>query len=263
MKTILAVIILILVLLGVLTFGVLQHKEAAAETTVKAAVWWVLGVWPEVGSFKLDLPKHRIGIQDLKIRNPEGFPPEDKWMLQVPEISVVYDPASFAQKKLLLKELTVIVKELTVVRDKNRKVNIETLKLIQALKKNATNRGEIPSQAAGATIPFKIDRLQLKLDWVVYKDYTQRQWPFVQENPKVFNETFWNVSDLDRLRREIFARTIAGRAVNAFAKYQLGLFAPVSPALFSPQAKAGSEVLEELAKTLLPFDTQEKKGGGK
>jgi hypothetical protein len=258
MKTILVVVILVLVLSGGLTFGVLQNKELAAETAVKTAVWWVLGVWPEVGNFKLDLPKHRIEVRDLKIRNPEGFPPEDKWMLQVPEISVGYDPASFAQRKLLLKEFTVIVKELTIVRDEKKRVNVETLKLIQQLKKNAAKRGETPSQTAGATIPFKIDRLLLKLDWVVYKDYTQGQWPFVQENRGVFNEMFQNVTDLNQVRKEIIARTIAGRAVNAFAKYQLGLFAPVSPALFSPQAKTGSETLEELVRTLLPFDAQKK-----
>ena len=283
MKTILVIVVLILVLtgaLGALTVGVLQHKEAAAETALKVAVWWFLGSWPEVGNFKLDLEGHRIVVQDLKIREPEGFPPEDKWLLQVPEISVTYDPASFAQRKLLLKELTVAVKELTIVRDENTRVNVDTLKFIQELKRNALTRSaaaqpsasvktsadkpvnkygkgqaEAPVSKEKDKVPFRIDRLHLELRWVVYKDYTQGKVPFVQENRADFNETFYNVTNAERLRHDIFAKTIAGRAVNAFAQYQLGLFSPVSPTLFSPQAKAASQTIEDLVQTLLPFDT--------
>jgi hypothetical protein len=267
MKTILVIVVVISILLGAvgaLAFGVVQHKEDAAETVLKAVVWWVLGSWPEVGDFKLDLKGHRIEVKDLKVRNPEGFPPEEKWMIQVPEISVTYDPASIAQKKLLLKEFIVVVKEVTIVRNKNKEVNIDTLKIVRDRRKKSEEREEVPEKVPSgkerAKFSFKIDRLHLELPWVVYKDYAQGKWPFIQENRVIFNETFQNVTDLDELRREVIARTIAGRAVNAFAEYQWGLFAPASPRFISPQAKEGTRIMEELMRILFPFDANPQNG---
>ncbi len=263
MKTILVGVLLVSICFGVFTFGVLQHKEMAAETALKAAAWWVLGIWPEVGDFKLDLGKHRIEIKDLKIRNPAGFPPEDKWMIQISEIDLVYNPESFARKKILLKELGVFIKEVTIVRNENKEVNAEALKIVREGRKNAERRakdpGKIPSQKKEAEFPWKIDRLHLSVDWVVYKDYTQGKLPFVQETPRVFDEIFHNVADPDQLRRDIIAKTIVVRTANVFAQYQLGLFAPVSPQILSPQAKEGSKIMEELVRILLPFEERSKR----
>ncbi|MDP3762639.1 MAG: hypothetical protein Q8Q97_01010, partial [bacterium] len=190
--------------------------------------------------------------------NPEGFPPEEKWMLQVPEISVTYDPASLAQRKLLLKELTMIVKEVTIVRLGNKEVNVNSLKFVRESRRKAEKRGEVPekvsSQKEPAKFSFKIDRLHLELKWVVYKDYAQEKRPFVQENRAAFNGTFYNVADLNELRRDIFSKIAAGVAVNTFAQYQLGLFAPAAPQFISPQAGEGSKILEDLVRILLPFE---------
>jgi hypothetical protein len=250
--------------LGALTVGVVQHKEAAAKTALKAAVWWVLGFWPEVGDLKLDLKNCRIDVKDLNIRNPEGFPPEEKWMLQVPEISVTYDPASFAQKKLLLKELSVVAKELTIVRSADKEVNVYSLKIVREGRKKAEERAAAPEKAvstkAPVKIPFKIDRLHLELRWVVYKDYTQAKGPFVQENRVGFNETIPNVTDPNELRRALISMTIPGRLANAFVQYQFGLFAPAVPQFISPQAREGSKILEELDRILLPFVENPKSG---
>ena len=255
-------IVLLAGVLGALTTGMVQHKEAAAKTVLKAAVWWVLGSWPEVGDLKLDLKNCRIDVKDLNVHNPGGFPREEKWMLQVPEISVTYDPASFAQRKLLLKELSVIAKELTIVRSADKKVNVDSLKIVRERRKKAEGHAEVPEKVsflkALTKIPFKIDRLHLELRWVVYKDYTQEQWPFVQENSVGFNETLQNVTDPNELRRVLIARSLTSRAVNAFAQFQLGLFAPAAPQFISPQAREGSKIMEALARTLLPFDTQKK-----
>ncbi len=266
MKIVLGILILILlalVLLGTLAFVVFHHQEESAEFAVKVIAEWFLGVRPDIGDFKLDLPGHKIAIRDLKIPDPKGFPPEEKWMVQVPEISVTYDPACFSEKKIFLKELVMVIKEVTIVRDRNGQVNTDLLRIVRERKKKAQESGKAPGKSASkksAKIPLKIDRLHLELQWVVYKDYTNGKEPSVEENRVLFDETFQNVTDLDALMRDMISRTLFSKATSTLAQYPLGLFAPAAPRSISSQSRENARILEELVRLFLPLNTDPDNG---
>ena len=258
MKTINISIIVCLVVCVIFAWSVTFNTEAVLEETFKIGVWWVSGFRPEIGDFKLDLKESRIDVKDLNIRNLRGFPKEDEWMIQVPEIHMVYDSKSFWRGKIHIDNLEIYIKEVTVVRNKKGKINEEALKIIKQARKDVREKKHIKEKGSKAKMDkkkssrFRIDKLHIRHKWVVYKDYTQDKWPFVKEYHAVFNERFRNVTDLEALRRDIIRRSLISGAVTSLAKYQTGLLGPPGVLnIFSPHSKEGQQTIEDLAKLIL------------
>ncbi|MEW5758428.1 MAG: hypothetical protein AB1755_03030 [Candidatus Omnitrophota bacterium] len=142
----------------------------------------------------------KLDIENAFIFNPQDFP--DEVMAYFPKISVDFNPGSIFKDKLHFREFTIYLKEFTVVRNKNGKLNIDSIKSVKARKAN--------TRAASKKI--KIDTLNLRIDKVIIKDYSKSP-VLIREFDLNINEQEECVNDAYSLVNGIIAKAFYNTAV--------------------------------------------------
>ena len=194
MKKILTVIIV----LAVLLLGLILAKNIIVKTALVKGIKAITGVEIQVGRVNVGLVNTLIDINDLEIFNPSGF--VDKVMADIPEIYVAYDLGAFFKKQVHLRNLKLDLKELVVVQNASRLVNINSLKTL------------MPKQSAEPAPEVKIDELSLRIGKVIYKDYSSGK-PVVQEFNLNINEHYKNITDPKALVSTILSRALMNIAI--------------------------------------------------
>ena len=239
MKKLIIIIIAILAVLLVLSFS----KNMVAKSAISAGVKAMTGLKLSMRSMNVGIFRTLIDIKGLNLFNPRGFP--DKLMVDMPEIYVNYDLGAFLKRKVHLKEVRLDLREFVVVKNKDGKLNLDSLKVVQA------EKGEVPAEKKEkAAMPeFQIDVLKLKIGKVVYKDYSQGTPPMVKEYNININEQYTNITDPHSLASLIMVRALMNTAISNLANFDLGpLQANVSETL-NQATKAATEAASQFLET--------------
>ncbi len=188
-------------------------KNVIAKVVVTSGVKTITGVNLQINSLDVGLLRSRVDIHGLKVQNPAGF--TDPVLVDFPEVSVAYDLGSLLGGKIHLEELRVHLRELDVIKNAQGAVNVNSLQLVQA--------GRAPSHPVpgGASPSFRIDRLHLQIEKVVYKDYTQTP-PQVRVFPINVDEQFANVNNPYVLGGLILTRALARTTIMRLANINFG-----------------------------------------
>ena len=184
--------------------------KAFVESQVKAAT----GLKLNIRSLRIGVISSFVGIDGLRLFNPEGYP--DKVMLDMPTIHVYYDLGAIIGGKLHLKAVTINLKELTVVKNEKGELNLNSLKAVQARKKNK------PAQDSGKPLQVQIDDLRLKIGKAVYKDYSKGGEPSVKEFNINIDERYENITDLSSLVSLIVVKALMNTSIAGLANFDLG-----------------------------------------
>ena len=247
MKKIIIIVTIVLVILLVLSFA----KNIIAKTSVSAGVRAMTGLKLSMKSMNIGVFRTLIGIKELKLHNPPGFP--DKLMVSMPEIYVDYDLGAFLKKKVHLEEMRLNLKEFTVVKNEKGELNLDLLKVVQAQKE-----GKKPQeQEKGKAPEMQIDSLELKIGKVIYKDYSRGRVPSVREFKINLNERYENISNPYTLVSLIVVKALMNTTIARLADIDLdGLQGTISDTLASAQkiateaaVKAQEAVKETAEKT--------------
>ena len=178
MKKILVTVIVVFVLL---TAVVVVGKNIIAKTILTKGLKAVCGLEFKVDSIDIGILSTSVEIKGLKVYNPAGF--SDKLLADVPEIYLDYDLGSLFSNKLHLKELRVNVKELLIVQDNRTKVNLNSLAVLAPLPSNKK-----PPEV-------QIDKLNLRIRKMVYKNYVLSKNPQIIEINADINEDLTDVNN--------------------------------------------------------------------
>lgn len=193
-------------------------RGAVAKMAVSAGVKAVTGLTLEIRSLQVGVFRSRVRAQGVRLHNPDGFP--DPAMADLPELYVEYDLPGFFAGRTHLRELRVDLRELNVVKDRQGRLNLDSL---TAVKKAKEEKGK-PAQEKKPAKPgsFQIDQLDLKVGKVIYKDYSAGGEPSVREFPVNLHERHANVNDPAALGALIVSRALFNTAVAGLAKFDLG-----------------------------------------
>ena len=202
-KTITALVgILMLVFVG-LVLG----RNLVAKVVVERGVKLVSGLPLEVQSIDVGLPKTCVAINGLKILNPQGY--SEKVMADISQFYADCDVPTFLKKKIHLRDVRIHLEKFVVVRDADRRLNIDALKALQARQKQV------------APFPMQIDSLELKIRKVVYTDYALGDKPVTQEFNVDLNETFRDITDPDALVNLIVLKALMSTTIASLANIDL------------------------------------------
>jgi hypothetical protein len=262
-------------------------KNMIIKTSVTTGVKAVTGLKLSIKSMNVGVFKSLIGINGLQLHNPEGF--EDKLMVDLPEIYVDYNLGAIMGGKVHLEEVRLHLKEFTVVKNEAGELNLDSLKVVKAEEdekggEEGTEKDD--GEKEKTKMPdIQIDLLELKIDKVIYKDYSKGTSPKVKEFNVNIDERYENITDPQSFVRLIIVKalkntTIASLANFDIGKLQKGLTETVrkttEKALETPgkALEAGKDLIEEKAsetakeavekaadtiKKFLPFGKKEKK----
>jgi len=240
MKLLRTVAILIVAALVVVFLG----KNVIAKVAVEAGVKAVTGLGLRIQALDVGLPKTYVSVKGLEVLNPVGFP--DRTLMDVPELYIDYDLPAILKGEVHLEELRLNMKELTVVRNAEGAVNVNSIRAVNKTKEEAKAPAK-PKPAAGKAPRVRIDRVSLQVGRVVYKDYSQGKEPQVKEFNINLNEQFQNVNDPYALATLIITRALAKTTIASLANLDLdslqagvtSLLQQQSGALFSTIGDAG------------------------
>jgi hypothetical protein len=205
-----------IVIVVILVAGVLL-KDLIVKNVMTAVMTKALGTQASVGSFSMSLLSQKVRIKNITIQNPQGFPQEA--FITIPEIGLDYDLGALIQQKLHVPLIIVDVKELIVVKNKEGKLNVDSLAVAQ--EKPATK--EEPKKEDGKSVeipPFQIDELKLNIGRVVYKDFSKGEPPVVQayETP-LQNKSFKNITSVPQMITLVLVQGLGPTAIKSGGLY--------------------------------------------
>jgi hypothetical protein len=194
--------IVILILIVVIFLA----KNFIVKTTIVSGIKAITGLGLTAKSMQVGIFKSRLDIEELKIFNSADF--TEKLMLDMPKIYLDYDLLSFLKGKVHLKELKLNLKEFIVVKNTKGSLNLESLKALQPKK-----GGEMPK--------IQIDRLDLDLGKVIYKDFSSGAKPAVTEFNLNVHQHYENITNPTALVGAIVTRALANTTISELANFKL------------------------------------------
>ena len=204
---------IVLVLLIALFFG----KNVVIKTSVTAGVRTMTGLKLSIRGMDFGIFKTLIGINELQLYNPSGF--VDELMFDVPEIYVDYDLGAFMKGRTHLEEVRLHLKEFIVVKNEAGELNLDSLKVVKEEEKEVIDEGK---KEKTKTRELQIDVLELRIDKVVYKDYSKGTPPKVKEYNVNIDDRFENITDPKTFGRLIIVKALKNTTIASLTNFDLG-----------------------------------------
>ncbi len=204
-----------IIIFVVLILLVVFSKNLIARTVIKSLVGSITGLHLSIESIDVGLSKTIIDTKGLKLYNPRGFP--DKIMADIPEIYINYSLGALLKRKIYFKELKFDLKEFVVVKNKDGKLNLDSLKTVKKGKEEEDKGKEKKS-----LLKLQVDILHLKIERVIYKDYTKGlPPPMIKKYNINLNEKYTNITDPQQLAQLILYRALIKTSIAGLAGFSI------------------------------------------
>jgi len=201
-------------------------RNVIAKTAVKVGVKSVTGLNLEIGKFNLGLDSS-LDIQNLVLENPKGF--EEEIMVDLPKVAVALDLPAILKGNLHVKDVTLYLLEFQIIRNKEGVLNLDALKPAQKEKKTDVKKKEKAPVGEKKEGLVQIDHVHLKVDKVVFRDYSTPVTIKKDFNVNI-DEEWFDVTDLDQLVRSIIGITLRNTTLGSLANIDLEAFSDAGKA---------------------------------
>ncbi len=211
MRKLIKGIIIFFIVIASLIIGFVLVRNPLIKTVITTKASQVMGAPVHIDSFSFGILKQAIRIKGFKLYNPEGFP--DEVIFDIPEISVDYDLSALLKGKLHLPYLAVNLKEMVVIRNKEGKLNVDTLKAAMKQEKPSEKK---EAKETSEAMEMQIDIMKLSIGKVIYRDYIKGDKPIVVSyDVGIKEKTYKNVTDARKLAVLIMVEAIGPTAIKA------------------------------------------------
>ncbi|MBI4398606.1 MAG: AsmA family protein [Candidatus Omnitrophica bacterium] len=245
-KIITFVLSVIITVIVVFAIGKNLIVKAAIVSSVKAAT----GVPISIDHLNIDFFDTLIEVRSLKAYNPKGY--AEPLMCDVPEIFLDLEAGDLLKRKIHVEQMNLYLKELIVVKNAEGQVNINALK--PARKEKAEEPGKPAPAPKKSPFLLQIDSLHLKVDRVVYKDYSV---PGTAPSEKIFHvridQNYENVNDLKTLVGLIVVKSLTKTSLDRLTHLDLADFQSTIKNYLTPaeNLKASAQQAWESAKATI------------
>ena len=201
-----------ILILAISVFILFVLKDVLIKASIESAVSYKTGLRIEIGELKTSFSKGFIRIKDMFILNPKGY--DDRIMAELPEVSIDYDLPAILKRKIHLQNIKINLKELTIVKEKSGRKNLDHIKNLK--KKKTEKQKEKDSGSLG----MQIDNLYLKMGKVTYKDYSSGGKPTITEFDININARYKNLKNTDAIMRLIIAKAVISTTLGALTDFE-------------------------------------------
>ena len=206
----------VLIILVIVAVAVFVGKDAIATAVVVGGVQAITGLETSVGRMSVGLLRTDVGIKNLRIGQPSGFP--SGAMVDIPEVYVDYTLSAFLKGQVHLEDVRLHLHELRVVKNPEGKVNLNSVAALQPSKQQDVKRSTAPTP--GTAPQFQIDKLQLQIDRVIYTDYTATP-PSTKEFSLSINQHFSGITNPYLLGSLIVSQALMQTTVAQLANFDV------------------------------------------
>lgn len=245
MRKIILIPAIVFAVIIVLFFG----KNMIIKTSVTTGVKAMTGLKMSIRSMNVGVFKSLIGINELQLYNPSGF--EDELMMDLPEIYVDYNFGAIMGGKTHLEEVRLNLKEFVVVKNETGELNLDSLRVVKSAEQEQKEERK-DEKGDGENEKMKmpdiqIDLLALKINRVIYKDYSKGTPPKVKEYNVQINERYENITDPQSFVRLIIVKALKNTTIARLANFDIG---KLQKGLTETVRKTAEKALETPVKVL-------------
>jgi len=175
------------------------------KPAVEKAVAHTTGLTLNLDSIELNLFNNYLDVNGITLGNPSGFKGET--MIKSPEVYIDYDLNSLFKGDIHLGFARINVSEFYVEKDQNGDLNINVL----------TKKSENKEKKIYKPREILVDSLKLKIDKVIYADYSVGSIPMVKEYDIKLDNTYKDIRGIKPLINLIAYKVMVDSGISALA----------------------------------------------
>ncbi|MBU0469284.1 MAG: AsmA family protein [Candidatus Omnitrophica bacterium] len=200
---------LLFIIIGIFLSGKNYLAKFAIEKGVKSAT----GLDLQLKKCVVEIKETSFEIKGIQLENPAGF--SDKYMFEAPEIFVNYTILPIFKKLIHLEEIRFDLDSLIIVKNEKGQLNLMALLPQAENKDKSKDQGSSPkSEKKVNPFDLKVDKALLKINKIVYKDYSKGGAPVIKEFNIGIYETFENVEGAEELAAMIIQKILLKTALS-------------------------------------------------
>lgn len=201
-------------------FALAILKDAIIKSIVSVAATQVTGAKTEIRGLSFGVFSHSVRIKGFKMYNPEGF--SKNILIDLPKVAVNYDLLSLLKGKLHLVRLDIELYQLAVEKNKDGKLNVDSLKVSQQEQRETTKK------KPAKPVALQIDLLNLKINRIVYNDYGGAgEKPAVKIYDIDIEKTYKNITSAEQLAVLILSEPMRAAGIKGATIYGISALAGV------------------------------------
>ncbi len=211
-------IIKIFVVIAAVLFVLSMTKNFLVQAAIETAVSKAAHVPVHIGSTHVGLIHTSIDLRDIRLENPRSFP--ERRMLEAPQVAIAFDLPAFFKGQIHFQEVKLNIRELVVIKNRDGNVNVNALKPSQEERSKPQQ-----VQANGKAPVLQIDKLELTIGRVVYKDYSQGGEPITQNfDIDIQNRVYSNIHNPTEVVSLIMFEALTRTTLSRLANLDTGIF---------------------------------------
>jgi hypothetical protein len=179
----------------------------------------IVGAPIRMGGFSMSLVRQSIKITDFKMYNPPGFPNEV--MLDIPVMNVTCDVGAFFRGKIHLKSLILNLKETSLIKNKEGKLNADSLKIAKHKEEEGTDKSSKP-------LEIQMDTVELNIGRIVNRDDTVAGPPLIKVYDVGLNKKYANITSAQQLAALIVAEPLKAAGIQGLKVYGAAMLTGVA-----------------------------------
>ncbi len=209
----------IIVLAVIFLFGFCLVRDFLIKSLIGTVVSSVTGAPTRVGGLSLSVIRQSVRISNFRIYNPKGFPRDI--LVDIPRMGVTCNLGAFITGKIHLKQLELDIKEMGVLKNKEGKLNVDSLKI--AAQKPGEKKKKPAKQPA-----IQIDVVNLGMGRVVSRDYSVEGQPAVKVYDINLKKTYKNITSVQQLVALIITEPLKAAGIQGAKVYGASALAGVA-----------------------------------
>lgn len=201
----------IIILVVICLFAFSFMRDFFIKSLIGTVASSVTGSATSVGGLTLSVIKQTIKISDFRMYNPRGFPSDI--LIDIPKIGVTCDLGALIKGKIHLKELILEIKELGVAKNKEGRLNVDSLKISEV--KPAEKKKQKPAKQ----LAMQIDTMNLAMGRVVSRDYSVAGAPVIKVYDINLQKTYKNIESAQQLAALIISEPLKAAGIQGLKVY--------------------------------------------
>ncbi len=222
----------IIILVIVLIFGVCLVRDFLIKSLIGTVAGSVTGAPTHVGGLSLSVIRQSIKISNFRMYNPKGFPKDI--LVDIPKIYVAYNLGALIRGKIHLKQIDFELKEVCMIKNKEGKLNVDSLKIIEEQKAKAPKK-RVKKPAKKMAI--QIDLANLAIGRIVSKDYSVEGPAVIKVYDVNLKKSYKNITSVGQLAALIISEPLKVAGIKGLKVYGASMLTgiaalPVAAVLF-------------------------------
>jgi len=210
----------IIILAVVLLFGFCLVRDFFIKSLIGTVATNITGAPTRVGGLSLSIIKQSVKITNFRMYNPKGFP--RGILVDIPRMSVSCNLGALITGKIHLRELVLHIKEIIMVKNKEGKLNVDSLKF--ASEKSEEKKKKKPAKQ----MAMQIDIVNLEMGRVISKDYSVAGQPVVKVYDINLSKTYKNITSAQQLAALIISEPLKAAGIQGLQVYGVSMLAGVA-----------------------------------